>query len=682
MPKAVELKEPETLEAASQRLTSFDFSSPVELQAAKGEAKVPTFSINAYNGGPMVVSAFYYPVVADLEGGSVAGESIPILLGHDVDKLVGQSSKVTIGESVKIDGTITGEDEHANKVKAHAKNGFKWQASIGAGVVRREFVEAGESTTVNGRTVTGPVIIAREWVLNEVSFVPIGADRTTSATVAASGSVGSKGKKRMSKATGANPAEPKIEAGGLGGDDVIQAQRKRAADEADRISRIDEIFASATVSYGLNDKGEKIEGLKSHAIRNGLDPRDVELMVVRAERSTAPPAGQVKGGDTVDAKVIEASIAFTAGLDEKVIAASVPSSDRERVMNAASSVQYRGMGLHALMSIMCSLAGRPWHGPYKQDGFLRAALEADRDIRAAGTSTFSLSGILGNVANKRLIASYQSVASVLPKIARFTSASDFKEFKSFRMTGSGGFEEVGKNGELKSVNLTEQEYANQVKTRGATLWLTRVHMINDDLGAFMEIPRLMGRMGGQNIQKEAWGEFLSALATFFTTAKGNRITGASSALSIEGLSLANKAMVERKDSNGEFILATPKTLLVPPTLKPEADNLYKETRANETTTANKPKTAANPHAGRYEPVESPHIGTAGNATLGSDAHWFLLADPQDIAVLEIAFLNGQQTPTIEQGPMDLERLGIGYRAFLDFGIAMGDDAGGVMAVGS
>ena len=62
---------------------------------------------------------------------------------------------------------------------------FPWQASIGAQVGAVDFVQAGKSVTVNGRTFDGPVHVARRTVLGEISFVDLGADGNTSATITA-----------------------------------------------------------------------------------------------------------------------------------------------------------------------------------------------------------------------------------------------------------------------------------------------------------------------------------------------------------------------------------------------------------------------------------------------------------------------------------------------------------------
>jgi hypothetical protein len=89
-------------------------------------------------------------------------------------------------KGVQIEGVFSGQAEHVSKVTEPAKNGFQWQLSIGADPIRTEFLEAGATTTVNGREVTGPLTISRETRLGEISFVPLGADGDTSAAVSAS----------------------------------------------------------------------------------------------------------------------------------------------------------------------------------------------------------------------------------------------------------------------------------------------------------------------------------------------------------------------------------------------------------------------------------------------------------------------------------------------------------------
>jgi hypothetical protein len=52
--------------------------------------------------------------------------------------------------------------------------------------------------------------------------------------------------------------------------------------------------------------------------------------------------------------------------------------------------------------------------------------------------------------------------------------------------------------------------------------------------------------------------------------------------------------------------------------------------------------------------------------------WYLLADPADLPVIEVAFLNGQESPTIETAEADFNVLGVQMRGYHDFGCALQD----------
>ena len=68
----------------------------------------------------------------------------------------------------------------------------------------------------------------------------------------------------------------------------------------------------------------------------------------------------------------------------------------------------------------------------------------------------------------------------------------------------------------------------------------------------------------------------------------------------------------------------------------------------------------------------------------SSTAWYLLGDPNDLAALEIAYLNGQSTPNVEFFGMDTnpEVLGVSWRVFYDFGVALGEYRAGVKSKGA
>ena len=195
MPKQATRKVPQDfkiLDASAAGPLEFIEPTEEEIQAAGGEKpKLRKFKINAYNGGPMSLAGFYWPVVVDLAGLSITDKSRPILRDHDPGRIVGHSETITNnGKRLTVTGAASAANEHSREVEASADNGFPWQASIGASGEKMVFLDKGEKQTVNGKEVTGPVYIARKAKLKEVSFVALGADDSTRVKMVAAASCG------------------------------------------------------------------------------------------------------------------------------------------------------------------------------------------------------------------------------------------------------------------------------------------------------------------------------------------------------------------------------------------------------------------------------------------------------------------------------------------------------------
>ena len=144
------------------------------------------FEMDAYNGGPMKAQRMEYPVVADLEGMAPVEKSRPVLRDHDPSEELGHTTEIiNDGKTLGAKGLISGVGPHVARVVDAAKNAFPWQASIGASVMKNQFVPAGRSAQANGQTFQGPINIARAWKLGEISVLTLGADDSTSTRIAA-----------------------------------------------------------------------------------------------------------------------------------------------------------------------------------------------------------------------------------------------------------------------------------------------------------------------------------------------------------------------------------------------------------------------------------------------------------------------------------------------------------------
>lgn len=170
--------------------------------------------------------------------------------------------------------------------------------------------------------------------------------------------------------------------------------------------------------------------------------------------------------------------------------------DDDRAMDEALSREVRGAGLHSLLFEVIRAAGGHIRPGRVDNDTIEAAFNANNQLMqaAGGFSTISLAGILSNVASKTMLSAYRAVPSTVGQFCSTTDVNDFKQVTRYRMRASGVFAKVGQDGELRHATMEELDYKNQVETYGRLVALTRQMIINDDLGAFLQIPRAIGRM--------------------------------------------------------------------------------------------------------------------------------------------------------------------------------------------
>ncbi|CAN5463060.1 hypothetical protein BH11PLA2_BH11PLA2_51710 [soil metagenome] len=667
------------------------FTAGVNLTAAEA-GKAPTFTMLAYTGVAMRLGSFAYPVVVDVAGVK-APRNAAILRDHDPAKIVGHSSGIDLGKngSITVTGVVSGSGPDAAEIVASSKQGFPWQASIGASVERSEFVETGSKVRVNNTNHTGPLYIVRASELKEISFVAIGADAATSATIAAKSQAGKSGGKK-----GVMNFESYIVELGFEADSLTDTQRTALEAGWHRDHPQDGNTIPMALASGIGDLVAKFcsdqpavsvefNALGKQAIKAkwSLETLENKLMLAGLRGATPPRTFAPTTTAGTSADVIQASMLVKLGLPEKAVAASFAVGG-ERIVDAASSAQHRGAGIQTLLRATMRAAGRtPPSGGFG-DGSIREAFECSRRLEASGTSVISVSGILSNAAHKLLLNSFNSVPMTWQRWCRVGSAANFKPQNRYRMTGLGVFEEVAAGGELKHVSLTESEAEANLKTYGALLGIDRHDIINDDLSAFASVPKALGRMSAIKIEKSVYETLLANAGSFFGTGNANYESGGGSVLAAAGLVAAYARFQNQTDANGDPTMLVPTLLIVPPALEITARQLTRDTDviavgvgATAATT-----TSGNPWAERFEPLPVPYLGTAFGLTGSSNTGWYLMVEPGDFSPVEVAFLNGQQVPTVETAELDFNRLGIQMRAYHDFGVSFLEHRGGVFSLGA
>jgi hypothetical protein len=162
---------------------------------ARSTRRVRRFTGCAYTGGVMYPSLTVNgvttcgPVVLDLESLRVESQSVPVLDDHDesTDGTIGRTlSIMNSGRRLDVKGVV-----YPRKLRSHGiifanDAGHRWQLSVGTDQFSVEKIASGRSIDVNGRTFTGPLDVIRGAYLTDLSFVAVGGDDRTSATIAAS----------------------------------------------------------------------------------------------------------------------------------------------------------------------------------------------------------------------------------------------------------------------------------------------------------------------------------------------------------------------------------------------------------------------------------------------------------------------------------------------------------------
>lgn len=680
----------------------------IEAAEGEGEKKIKKFSMTAYTGGPMQVSAYGPPVVIDLAG-LTAKAPVPILRDHDLGRVVGHADQVDVAAaSLKLSGLVSGAGPDAQEIVASAAAGFPWKASVGARPDKMELVGEGVTTKVNGKTLTGPLYVARKSTLKEVSVVAIGADGKATTRVAASDLFNSDKERTMK-------FEQWLEAMGLKAEDLREDQlaRLRAKYDAEvkaaatkdpkaiegtappaiEPPKFDlasiEICAAEHVAaielkaseYEAKIEAKQLAELQGKARKAALEakakalkerwaePRlaaeyikaaaifEADLLVAERPKGPAIHASQ----RDAEPKVIEAALRMGMLASDKELQASY----KPEILEAAYPL--RRIGLKETIRMVCAMDGR------QAPGF--GAGEADY-IRAA-FSTSSVATLLSNVGNKVMIDAYQAVASVARVVARALTANDFKTHTGVKLTGDFTMKKVGADGELKHATAQDTSYTYAIETYGRIFGITRQMMVNDDVGAFAEIPRMIGRGAALALEEAFWTLVLANTGNFFHADNANLITAV---LGSAGLGTASQTLEDQVDEQGKPILIMGRYLVLPTALRVTGEELYKSVKVVGPSTAKTPD--ANIWQGRYEPTVTPYLGNASFHASASSTAWYLFSDPADVAAFGIGYLNGVQQPTVEEATVPSEFLGTAWRGYFDFGVCQVDKRGAVKSTGA
>lgn len=601
--------------------TKLHFQEPVAFIAAaadssEGAAPAPRkFSIRAYTGSAIRQGWSREPIVIDLAGMKLR-QRLPIVLGHDygLGSILGQTTGVRAeGGELIVEGEVLASTDSAGRVMELADKGYEWQASIGADVGRHERIPADQTVNVNGQSFHGPIRIVRASTLREVSFVTLGADDATTVQIAAD----------AEETTMAHDANE------------LPADAVTASAEATATVAVD---ATPAIAATVADDQTAILAATIETLNQKIDTME-KLIATRADRAPAIHVAEPATGG----KVIEAALCMQAGL-------SKPEKHFDERTVEAGAKMVRNVSLGEVFVEAARANG--------YSGSSRISSSNLPHVIRAAFATHAIADLLSAVANKFLLSGFTAVERTWDQVAAIRGVNDFKSINLYRLNGSFKFQKVGPAGQLQSADATDSKRSVNADTYGITTSLTRTDMINDDLNALSSLPQRIGRGAALSLAETVWTEFQASNATYYSKATA----GAGNALTLASLKSAATAYRKLTDPDGNPLGITPSVLLVPPELELAAAELMSSSlliSGNTTAQGN-----ANVMAGRYRVVTSSYLTSAST--------WWLCSDAADLAAMDVVFLNGQQTPTIEQVEASPDTLGVTMRGYMDFGCAKGE----------
>jgi hypothetical protein len=279
----------------------------------------------------------------------------------------------------------------------------------------------------------------------------------------------------------------------------------------------------------------------------------------------------------------------------------------------------------------------------------RAACRAHRVERAYHT-TGSFANLLLDAANKTLLAAYEESPQSWNMWARQApSVADFKNINRIRFSESPNPEMVPEKQPYKEKAMSDSKESYKVEKYGALFTVSWETVVNDDLDAIGRVPAMHGNACRRKVNSEVYSVLTSnpvmgdTVALFGSHASGTNLSGASANPSVTTLNAAFAAMRTQKGLTSDAILnIVPRYLIVPVALEATALELVNSTSY---IVANGNQGVQNIYG--VGGVRS--LTVIGEPVLdgNSTAAWYLAADPSQVDTVEVSFLQGEESPVLE-----------------------------------
>jgi ATP-dependent protease ClpP protease subunit len=287
--------------------------------------------------------------------------------------------------------------------------------------------------------------------------------------------------------------------------------------------------------------------------------------------------------------------------------------------------------------------------------------------------------LLENVMHKTLLNAYGIQALTWSRFCKRGSVSDFRAHNRYRVGSLGNLQPKNELGEYKNISIPDGEKSQiAATTKGFILNISREAIINDDLGALTDQASAAGRAAARTVEVDVYalltsnsgaGPTMNDGQPLFHSTHGN-IDGTAGAISVTRLDAMRVLMAQQKDISGnDYLDLRPAVLLCPIGM---GGNARVVVGAEYDTEVSSKFQVPNKVRGIVRDiVDTPRL---------SGTRYYMLADASEAAAIEVAFLDGNDTPYLETAQA-FDTDGGKLKVRLDYGVAGHDWRGAVTNAG-
>ena len=588
--------------------------------------------------------------------------------------------------------------------------GHRTDVSIGYEVIACQRIRAGETAVIEGASYDGPLRVATQWRLLELSCVPIGADSFAKIRSAIRNpQPARKGKKEK---TMSRHEDGQHEARSL----LTRLRRllglREDPEEQPQTPQEDPRQATVTDEAGVSVEPEQLDDAELEQLVEDLGALLDEAEAEQAGREDSPQEGEQREGkddapacrSAVLARVMAGltpgqrqrfgqqlerqrirgirelarSFQLSPDQEDKLVSSGMSlGRARKQVEDMVAQRQHFGPGYQAVSvgrteketfraavqdSLLLRCGARldkPAPGAEELQGLtlreiarellLRSGQRTSGDIRTIvgrALTTTDMPQLLVETSRRTLMEAYEQAPETWRDWCETGTATDFKAGKALGLEGDVALKKIPEYGEYTDGRLAENAEEYRVETFGRKLVISRQAIINDDLGALTDMPRMYGEACAALVGDVAYAALIDAALKMgdgkplFDSAHHNLFTGKGGAPTVENLGAVVTGMELQQDSFGRVVTIQPRFFIAPIALKTTCESFFNTQITGGPVVGTQAQPLVhNPYGGEF-------FRRIYDRRLDLDAAttWYLAAARSTVKVF---FLGGVQAPYIE-----------------------------------